>query len=107
MSKPKQGGAQSKTSGRGRSDRGVLFSFESLGVLHRAPTSGELRSVARFFVWACSARGSGDTFQRVQQSLLPLRRDPDPTCVRFHLLSTFPFQELDQVALEFTSWLVA
>ena len=28
--------------------------------------------------------------------------DPAPTCVRFHLLPTFPFQEFDQVALDFT-----
>ena len=35
----------------------------------------------------------------VQQSLLQFRRDLDPTRVRFHLLSTFPLQELDQVAL--------
>ena len=34
--------------------------------------------------------------------MLPLHRDLDPTCVRFHLISTFPFKELDQVALDFT-----
>ena len=79
------------------------YSLESLGVLHRAPTS---EGVLRAFLWACSACGSGDAFQWVQQSLLPLHRDLDLTCVRFHLLSTFPFQELDQVALEFTLWLV-
>ena len=61
-------------------------------------------TVARFLVGLFRTRGSGDAFQWVQQSLLPLRRDLDPTghSVRFHLLSTFPFHELDQVALDFT-----
>jgi hypothetical protein len=34
-----------------------------------------------------------------KQSLLQFLHDLDPPRVRFHLLSTFPFQELDQVAL--------
>ena len=34
-----------------------------------------------------------------KQSLLQSLHDLDPPRVRFHLLSTFPFQELDQVAL--------
>ena len=73
-------------------------SFERSGIqLHRTPT---LDGALRVFLWACSARGSGDGFQRFSNRCCcpPLR-------LRSHMLSDFissphsPFKSLIRLLL--------
>ena len=71
-------------------------SFERPAIqLHRAPT---LEGALNVFLWACRHVARVTPFGDSAIVVTPFETSI-PHVVRFHLLSTFPFQELDQVAL--------
>ena len=69
--------------------------------LHRKKMSEEAFSALRVGLFGIC---SGDAFSWDQQSLLPPFLDVNPTCCQISSPPHIPLSELDQVALDFTSW---